>query len=104
MNSVSIKGNFVSDPEVVTTNSGKQVANVRIAINGRKDTATFVNVKAWQKTAEFVGKHFRKGSPIAISGEIRQENWENKEGQKRSRIYVLANNVDFAGGRPAQAA
>jgi single-strand DNA-binding protein len=106
MNSINVKGNLVADPEIVVTNSGKQVANVRIAINGtRKDTPpTYVNVKAWQGTADFVAKHFTKGAPIAISGEIRQDSWENKNGEKRSRLYILANRVDFAGGRQRQAA
>jgi single-strand DNA-binding protein len=106
MNNAMVIGNLVADPEVITTTTGKQVANLRIAVNGsRKNTpVTFMDVKAWQGTAEFVSRNFAKGAPIAITGEIRQDSWTNKEGQNRSRLYILANRVGFAGGRQRQAA
>ena len=107
LNNVIIMGRLVSDPVVRTTSNGTMVANMRIACdrdvtaqaaqNGEKK-ADFFDVIAWRKTAEFATKYFFKGKPILIQGRLQSRNWEDKTGQKRTSIEIIANNIEFCGG------
>jgi single-strand DNA-binding protein len=102
MNSISIVGNLVADCKRELTNSDKKVAIGRVAVNGRHETS-YIDVKAWEKRAEFLANNFGKGSRVAVTGELRQDVWTAQDGSKRSRTYILANRIDFAGGRPSAA-
>jgi single-strand DNA-binding protein len=100
MNSVNLLGRLVADPEMFKTNSGVLIAKVRLAVDGRsKDDVLFIDVKFFNKTAELIEKYFKKGSQVGVSGSLSQENWETKEGNKRSRLVVLANNISFVGSK-----
>jgi single-strand DNA-binding protein len=103
MNSATIIGNLVADCRRELTSTDKKVAVARVAVNGRNET-TYIDVKAWQGRAEFLANNFRKGSRVAVEGEFRQDCWTAKDGTKRSRIYILANNIGFAGGKRTAAA
>jgi single-strand DNA-binding protein len=98
MNSATIIGNLVADARRELTTSGKKVAIARVAVNTRNETA-YIDIKAWGKRAEFLANNFAKGSRVGIEGEMRMDSWTNKEGEPRSRIYILANNISFAGGK-----
>ena len=114
LNNVTLMGRLVADPELRTTTTGKSVANFTIAVdrsyskNGNKET-DFINIVAWENTADFVSKHFGKGSMIAIQGSIQTRNYEDKNGNKRTAFEVVAKEVSFCGGKnetspaPAQA-
>lgn len=104
MNSVVLMGRLVADPELRTTNTGKSVANFRIAVDrpysksGGKQ-ADFITIVAWEKTADFVSRHFSKGSMIALQGAIQTRNYEDSSGNKRTAFEVLAREVSFCGDK-----
>ena len=104
INNVTLMGRLVADPELRTTTTGKSVANFTIAVdrsyskNGNKET-DFINIVAWENTADFVSKYFGKGSMIAIQGSIQTRNYEDKNGNKRTAFEVVAKEVSFCGGK-----
>ena len=104
LNNVILMGRLVADPEIRTTTSGKSVANFRIAVDrafskdGNKQ-ADFITIVAWEKTAVFIGKHFSKGSMIALRGEIQTRSYEDNNGNKRTATEVIAREVSFCGGK-----
>lgn len=109
LNHVILAGNLTRDPELRQINTERVVANVGMAINRRwknaagelQEEATFVDIEAWGRTAELMGQYLKKGSPVYIEGRLKLDQWEDKEGQKRSRLKVVAENVQFLGGKPA---
>jgi single-strand DNA-binding protein len=88
-------GRLTRDPEIKYTGDGTAVAEFGIAINRQKGV-DFFDVVAFDKMANFVETYFRKGKPIFIEGRIRLEQWES-DGQKRSRVRVVAERVQFVG-------
>lgn len=105
LNVIAIMGRLVRDPELRQTTTGKTVASFRIACDrGRRDAngqtqADFFDVTAWDKIAEFVAKYFAKGSLIAIDGRLQSRNYQDKNGNNRTAIEILVNNVHFAGAK-----
>lgn len=100
MNSVVIIGRLGADPEIKKTGSGLSVANFTVAVD-RKGAKTeeritdWLDIVAWRNTADFVCKYFRKGSPIAITGNIQTRIWEDKDGKKRKTVEIIAESVEF---------
>lgn len=107
LNVVAIMGCLVADPELRTTTNGTNVCTFRIACersytpNGQQRQADFVNIVAWGKTAEFICKFFQKGSMIAVEGRLQTRNYQDKQGNKRTAVEVVANNISFAGAKAA---
>lgn len=99
LNVVAIMGRLVRDPELRQTQSGKDVASFTIACdrNRKEAPADFVPVTAWDKTAQFVCRYFRKGSLIAVDGRLQSRQYQDKAGNNRTAIEIVANNVHFAG-------
>jgi single-strand DNA-binding protein len=98
MNNVNLIGRLGRDPEVRFTGSGKAVANFSIAVDdgyGEKKITSWVPVVAWEKTAELVQQYVVKGSQVAVSGQLRQRNWEDRDGNKRTVLEVIARQIDF---------
>lgn len=105
LNVVAIMGRLVKDPELKTTNSGKSVCSFRLAndsgykdANGQSRT-NWLDVTAWSKTAEFVCKYFPKGSLIAIEGRLQTRQYQDKNGQNRTAVEIVANNANFCGSK-----
>ena len=96
-------GRLTKDPEIRYTQNNMPVASFSIAVNrrfkreGDTETADFFNVIAWNKTGEFVGKYFKKGQQIIVSGRIENRNWTDQQGVKHYATDVIAEEVDFAG-------
>ena len=92
-------GRLVADVELRSTNSGKSVCAFTVAINRRgKDAGTdWVDCVAWEKTAEFISKHFNKGQQIAITGRLQTRSYEDKEGKKRKATEIVVEEVGFCG-------
>ena len=107
LNVVAIMGRLVADPELRTTQQGTNVCTFRIACErsytpkGQQRQADFVDIVAWGKTAEFICKFFQKGSMIAIDGSLQTRNYQDKQGNNRTAVEVLANNISFAGAKAA---
>jgi len=95
MNSVNIIGHLTKDPELIETSGGTKITNLRVAVNGRSDDDTvFTDVKVFGKPAVACDEYLSTGSKVAVSGRLAFDEWENDEGEKRSRLYVIGN-VDF---------
>lgn len=102
MNNVTLMGRLTKDPELRRTSSGTAVASFTLAvdkiINGERQ-ADFIDCVAWQKTAEFLSKYFAKGQMLALSGRIQTRSYEDKNGNKRKAVEVIANQLYFCGGK-----
>lgn len=99
-NIVVLTGRLTADPELKYTPSNVPVCSFTIAVErrykqGEERQADFVNIAAWRQTAEFVSKHFSKGSMIGIEGAIQTRKFTDKEGNKRTAFEVVANNAQF---------
>lgn len=101
-----LMGNLTRDPELKTLPSGMSVARLSLAVNrsytdkdgAKKEEVTFVDVDAFGKQAEVIGKYFAKGKPILVEGRLKLDQWEDKNtGEKRSRLGVVLENFSFVG-------
>ena len=102
MNKVILMGRLTRDPEVrYTTNNNTLVCSFSLAVNRRfrqegQPDADFINIVAWNKTAEFCGKYFTKGQQVGICGHIQTRNYDDKDGKKVYVTEVVAEEVYFA--------
>lgn len=94
MNNVSLSGNITRDLELKTTPSGKKVLSFSIAINEGKDKTEFINLVAWEKSAELIHQYCQKGDRLACTGRIQTRSWD-KDGEKRYATEVVINTYDF---------
>lgn len=101
LNVIAIMGRLVADPVIRQTTTGKKVASLRIACDrGRKDAgADFLDVVAWERSADFVSTYFKKGDMMIVDGRLTTRNYEDKNGAKRVAYEIVANNINFAGGK-----
>jgi len=108
-NKVILVGNLTRDPELRYTPKGTAIAKIGLAVNRvwtneageKKEEVTFVDVDVFGRTAENVGQYLRKGRPILVEGRLRLDQWDDKQtGQKRSRLGVVAETVQFLGSAP----
>ena len=101
MNNVSLVGRLTKDPESRFTTNNTAVAGFTLAVNRRfkqegQPEADFVGIVAWQKTAEFCGKYFKKGQQVWICGRIQTRTWDDTEGVKHYVTEIVADAVGFA--------
>jgi single-strand DNA-binding protein len=103
-NRVILVGNLTRDPELRYTPSGTAVSEIGLAVNDRVkrndqwvDEPTFIDVTLWERTAEVANEYLSKGSPVLIEGRLKLDTWE-KDGQKRSKLRVIANKMQMLGG------
>ena len=106
MNLVILKANLTRDPEVRYLQTDTAIAAFGVAVNrkwkddagNQKEEVSFFDVEAWGKTAETVAQWFKKGSPILITGRLKQETWDDKQtGQKRSKVKIVLDRFEFCG-------
>lgn len=101
-------GRLVADPELRQTPNGVSVISFRIAVDrnfskDRERQADFIDIVAWRSTAEFVSKYFTKGKMIIVEGSIQTRSYEDKNGNKRTAVEVVAENVMFGESKGASA-
>lgn len=101
LNVVAIMGRLVADPVLRTTTQGNSVCSFRIACDrsyrqGQERQADFIDIVAWRQQADFVSKYFQKGSMIAIEGSLQTRKYQDKNGNNRTAVEVVANNISFA--------
>lgn len=107
LNVVAIMGRLVADPELRTTQAGHSVCSFRIACDrsyvqqGQERQADFIDIVAWRQQADFVSKYFHKGSMIAVEGSLQTRQYQDKNGNNRTAVEVVANNISFAGAKTA---
>ncbi len=100
LNRVVLLGRIAADLELRQTPNGVPVMSFPIAVDrpytkGAERQADFIDIVTWRNTAEFVSKYFQKGSPIVIEGRIETRSYTDKNGEKRRRVEVVADNVSF---------
>lgn len=109
MNIVALTGRITHDLEVKSSTAGNSVLRFCIAVDrnyqakGQERVTDFVDCIAWRSTAEFIGRNFKKGQMIALTGEIQTSSYE-KDGQKRKSVDVVANQAYFCGGKETPSA
>jgi len=109
-NRVILLGNLTRDPEVRYIPSGTAVASFAIAVNRRykqgdemKDEVSYIDIVVFGKTAENCGQYLNKGDAILVEGRLQQRRWDDKDsGQKRSKVEVVAQTVNFMPKRSGQ--
>ena len=108
INRVIITGNLTKDPDLGSIpGGGTSVCTLRVAVNGRRrnasgeweDQPNYFDVTVWGQQGENCAKYLRKGRPVAVDGRLRWREWTTKEGQKRQAVDIIADSVQFLGGR-----
>lgn len=102
-NRVILVGNLTKDPEVRNTNSGQQVAHIRLAVtrhwktkDGEKREETlYIDVEAWRQLAEVLSSYTTKGSEVLVEGYLKLDEWTTKDGDKRTAISVVADTIQL---------
>ena len=111
MNIVAIKGNLTREPEIRHTPSGLAVCDCGIAVNERfknaagelREKVHFFDFTVWGKQAESLCEYMAKGSPVIVEGSLQLDQWETEQKEKRSKVTIKANRVEFlhrAPGKP----
>jgi single-strand DNA-binding protein len=104
-NRVILMGNLTRDPEVRFLPSGRAVADLGLAVSEKfknsegelVERADFFDITVWGPQGENCGKYLKKGRPVLVEGRLRLETWENDQGEKRSKVKVIADRVQFLG-------
>ena len=105
LNRVFLMGNLTRDPEVRYTPSGTAVGDLGLAINENYknkagetvESTVFVDVEVWSRQAETCAEYLSKGSPVFVEGSLKLDQWTNQQGEKRSKLRVRADRVQFLG-------
>ena len=101
-NRVILAGNLTRDPELRFTQSGTPVCGFGMAVNrvySKNEEVDFFNVSAWRELGETVANYKKKGDPVLVEGRLQYRTWEAQDGSKRSAVDVVADRVEFLGGR-----
>lgn len=107
MNKVALIGNLTRDAEMRQTQGGMAIANIGIAVNDRvknrqtdewEDYANFINCTMFGKRAEGLAPYLNKGQKVGIDGHLHWSQWETEDGNKRSKLEVIVDNLDLLGG------
>lgn len=107
INRVVLTGNLTRDPELRSTPSGTPVCGLRVACNTRRkdasgewvDKPNYFDVTIWGRQGENAAQYLEKGRAVAIDGRLEWREWQDKEGNKRQSIDIIADSVQFLGGR-----
>jgi len=107
INRVVLTGNLTRDPELRSTPSGTSVCSLRVACNTRRkdasgewvDKPNYFDVTIWGRQGENAAQYLEKGRPVAIDGRLEWREWQDKEGNKRQAVDIIADSVQFLGGR-----
>ena len=109
LNKVFIIGNLTRDVDLRYIPSGSAVANFGLAVNRtytdsngeRQEDTCFVDIVAWNRLAEVSGEYLSKGRPVFVEGRLQMDSWEDAEGKKKSKLRVVAQNIQFLGSGKA---
>jgi single-strand DNA-binding protein len=107
INRVVLVGNLTRDPELRHTPSGTAVCSLRLAVNTRRkdesgqwtDKPNYFDITVWGQQGENCAQYLAKGRPVAIDGRLEWREWEAQDGAKRQAVEVVAESVQFLGGR-----
>jgi single-strand DNA-binding protein len=108
VNRVVITGNLTRDPELRSTGGGLSVCSLRVAVNTRRkdqgsgewvDKPNYFDVTVWGAQGENCAQYLAKGRPVAVDGRLEWREWQDKEGNKRQSVDIIADSVQFLGSR-----
>ena len=101
INNITLMGRLTFDPELRVTPSGKSVISFSVAVGRQfdKEKTDFIDCTAWNKTADFISKYFKKGDMIALTGRIETNQFTDKNGNNRKSFSITADNVSFCGNK-----
>jgi single-strand DNA-binding protein len=107
INRVVLVGNLTRDPELRQTPSGTSVCGLRIAVNTRRKDSSgqwtekpnYFDITVWGQQGENCAQYLSKGRPVAIDGRLEWREWDAQDGTKRQAVEVIADSVQFLGGR-----
>ncbi|MCL2445298.1 MAG: single-stranded DNA-binding protein [Oscillospiraceae bacterium] len=105
MNYAMVMGRLTADPELKSTGSGVSVCSFTVAVDRRfkgqnqERETDFIRCVAWRQSAEFLSRYFKKGSMVAVMGNIQVRSYEDKNGNKREAVELVAENIHFTGER-----
>ena len=108
LNCVAIMGRLAFDPHMRQTTTGKSVATFRIACDrGRKDArgqmlTDWLDVVAWDRLGEFVCQYFEKGQMIAVTGRLQSRSYQDKNGNNRTAVEIVASSLNFVGSKTSR--
>lgn len=103
LNKVMLMGNLTRDPEMRYAQSGNAIASLGLAINRKwrnqqgeqQEETTFIDCDAFGRTAETINQYLRKGNPIFIEGRLKLDQWQDQQGQNRSKLKVIVESFQF---------
>jgi single-strand DNA-binding protein len=101
-NRVVLAGNLTRDPELRFTSNGIPVCGFGLAVNrvrSKSEEVDFFDITAWRELGETIANYKKKGDPILVEGKLQFSTWEAKDGSKRNKVDVVADNVQFLGSR-----
>ena len=109
INRVTITGNLTKDPELRSTPNGTSVCKLRVAVNSRRkddsgnwvDKPNYFDVTVWGAQGDNCAQYLAKGRPVAVDGRLNWREWEDKQGNKRQTVDIIADSVQFLGSRDA---
>ena len=109
-NKVLIMGNLTRDPELKQTPNNQSVAQIGIAMNRKfkdrdgnmREEVTFVDCEAWGRTAEVMAQYLSKGKPVFVEGRLKLDQWQDKEGNNRSKLKVVIESFQFIDSKGGQ--
>ena len=105
LNTAIIMGRLTADPELKSTGTGVSVCSFTVAVDRRfkgqneERQADFIRCVAWRQSAEFLSRHFREGSMVAVTGSIQVRSYEDKNGNRREAVELVAEQISFTGER-----
>ena len=107
INRVVLVGNLTRDPELRHTPSGTPVCSLRLAVNTRRkdesgqwtDKPNYFDITVWGQQGENCAQYLSKGRPVAVDGRLEWREWEAQDGAKRQAVEIIADSVQFLGGR-----
>ena len=104
MNCINLIGRLVRDPDTRTTESGKMVTTITLAVDRPfvKDKTDFINCVCWGKTAEIIADSMTKGRQLGVNGYLQIRSFDGKDGQKRWATEVVFDRFDFCGPKPTR--
>ena len=108
-NKVILAGNLTRDPQLSHVPSNTAVCELSLAVNRKwrsqsgemKEEVCFVDCRAYAKAAETINQYMTRGKPLLVEGRLKFDSWTNKEGQNRSKLYVIVETFQFIGTRDA---
>lgn len=106
INKVFVAGNLTRDPELKYAPSGTAICKLGLAVNRRyktgqgeqREETSFFDVTVFGRSAETVDQYMEKGRAVLVEGRLKQDRWESQEGQRRSKVEIIADRVHFLGG------